>query len=143
MFDCIETGAQTVYVAPQMLPRWAERVRPHFEKMARGSSGRYLYTDLLTEVAAGRMQLWLAIDGASLLCVMLTEVKTFPRSRELWLIGLVGSRPRRWAHLLMGIEAVAKQNFGCAKIVALHLPRFRTLLPGYELTHWMSEKELV
>lgn len=142
MFDGVINSVEIVYVEPNQLGRWAERVRPHLEKMASSSGGRYLRTDLLIEIASGRMQLWVAVEASSLLCVMLTEVRPFPRCREMWLIALVGHRPRKWAHLLPAIEAVAKRDFGCSKIAALHLPRFAAILPGYRVTHWLAEKTL-
>ena len=93
MFDGVVNSVDIVYVEPDLLGRWAERVRPHLEKMAVASGGRYLRTDLLIELASGRMQLWIAVEGPSILCVMVTEIKQFPRCREMWLIGLVGHRP--------------------------------------------------
>jgi hypothetical protein len=142
MFDGVVNSVDIVYVEPDMLARWAERVCPHLDKMAASSGGRYLRTDLLVELASGRMQLWLAIDGPALLCVLVTEIKQFPRCREMWLIGLVGHQPRRWAHLLPAVEAVAKRDFRCDKLASLHMPRFAALLPGYMVTHWLSEKPL-
>lgn len=142
MFDGAVNSVELMFVEPRTLPSWIDRVRPHLAKMADGSSGRYLHTDILTEIASGRMQLWVIVEGPSLLCVTVTEVKQFPRCREMWIIGLVGYRSRRWIHLLEGLELSAKHDFGCVKIAALHLPRFSALLRNYGMTHHLSEKPL-
>ena len=142
MFDGADIAVQPYFVSPSELDRWAMRVRPHMARMAKGSGGRFLTDDLFAAVAAGRMQLWVAIDGSEVACVMLTEVLTYPRMRELRCIGLVGHQYRRWMHLLEAIEQTAKTNFGCKRISALHLPRFRHLLPDYEPTHILSEKDI-
>lgn len=142
MFDGLDQSVQPFLVEPMQLAAWAVRVRPHLEKMAEGSRGRYDATDILTAVAAGRMQLWLALHGAELLCVMVTQIENYPRCRAIRLIGLVGSRPRVWRGLLAGVEAAAKTNFGCQIAEAWHIPRFKAILPGYETTHWFSEKAL-
>lgn len=142
MFDGLDPSVQALLVDTTQLASWAPHVRPHLEKMAANSGGRYLFIDLLTAVAARNMQLWLAVKGPDLMAVMMTEVVTYPRTRSLRLIGLVGTKPRVWRHLLATIERIAKQDFGCSKMEALHLPRFKAILPGYETTHWLGEKWL-
>lgn len=142
MWDGVDTSPQLLYVDPAQLATWSARVRPHFEKMAAGSHGRYLAVDILSSVAARRMHLWLVVREAALMCVTVTEVVEYPRLRAMRLVGLVGSRPRQWMHLIHGIERSAKENFGCDRMEAMHIPRFRTILPGYEMTHWLSEKPL-
>lgn len=142
MFDGIDSTVQPLFVAPEHLSVWASRVRPHIDKMAAGSAGRYEGTDILTAIAAGRMQLWVALGGADLLCVLVTEVHTYPRLRALRLIGLSGHRPRLWAHLLGSVEQAAARHFGCTRMEAVHIPRFGAILPGYRTTHWFSEKAI-
>ena len=86
MFDGVDPGAQAILVDPAQLASWAPHVRPHLEKMAAGSGGRFLFIDLLTAVAARKMQLWLAVRGTELMAVMLTELVTYPRLKTLRLI---------------------------------------------------------
>lgn len=140
MFGGIDAQTQPLFVNPSLVPAWAERVRPHLGKIAEGSRGRYLAADILTALAAGRMQLWVALEGAELLCVMLTEVRDYPRARAMRLIGLVGHRPSVWAHLLTAIETAARVNFGCTIMEAMHPPKYRSILPGYVCSHQLSEK---
>lgn len=142
MFDGIDPAVQAIYVAPLHLPVWADRVRPHLAKMAAGSGGRYEPTDILTALASGRMQLWLAMNGVSLLCVMVTEILTYPRLRAMRSVGLVGTQPRKWRGLLAAVEEAARRDFGCTMMESFHIPRFAALLPGYRTTHWLSEKLL-
>ena len=142
MFDGLDTAAQAHFVTPDQLMVWAERVRPHLAKMTDSSGGRYIGADLLTAIAAGRMQLWLGLRGSDLVCVMLTEIQSYPRLRAMRMVGLVGSRPRVWRHLLAAVETSAKRDFGCAMMECVHIPRFAALLPGYRTTHWFGEKVL-
>lgn len=142
MFDGVDQSVSLTFVSPVQLTAWAAHVRPHIEKMADGSGGRYLATDILAAIAAGRMQLWVIMAGAAVMCVFVTEVIVYPRKRALRFVGLVGNSPRKWRHLVAAVEASARRDFGCDMMEAVHLPRFATLLPGYRMTHWLSEKPL-
>lgn len=142
MFDGLDTAPRLLLVEPGQLTTWAPRVRSQLGKMADRSGGRYLAQDILAALASGRMQLWLVIHGPDLMCVTLTELQQYPRRRALRLIGLVGHQPRKWRHLLLSIEAVAKDAMGCDLMEAFHEPRFGVILPGYETTHWFGEKRL-
>ena len=148
MFDGADTvalGPQPFFVGSHDWPRFAERVRPHLERMAAGSSGRFEADDVGIAIAAGRFQLWLALDGNDICCVMLTEINQFPRLREMRLIGLVGHRPRRWLHLLQAIEIATRVNFGCQRIACLAPHRMTRLLRtgGWRMFHVLVEKDLV
>lgn len=140
MFDGADVNAQALFIAPADLPTWAARIRPHLAKMADGSGGRYETQDILVALAAGRMHLWVAIEGADLLCVMISEVQSYPRVRAMRLIGLVGHRPNKWRGMLPLVEKMAKERFGCTMMEACHTPRFKAVLPGYQTTHWLCEK---
>lgn len=144
MLDGVAREVRGLFVAPEDLVHWAVRVRPHLDRMAAGSGGRYLGADLLVELAAGRMQLWVALDGAEIVAVMLTQIIPYPRRRALRCIGIVGSRPRRWVHLMVDVERMAKASFGCDLMEALHQPGHERLLrtPGWRPWHAMAEKAL-
>lgn len=142
MFDGLDTSVHPLLVDPGQLSTWAPRVRPHLDKMGDGSNGRYLGTDILAAIAAGRMQLWLGMDAGAIVCVAVTEVISYPRRRAMRLIGAVGSRPRLWRVFRLGVEAAARDNFGCNLMEAFHVPRFKVLLRDYRTTHWFGEKSL-
>lgn len=142
MFDGLDASVQPIYVGASQIAPWVDRIRPHLERMASRSRGRYLAVDLITALAAGRMQLWVALEGPVMLCMLITEIMDYPRCRAMRLIGLVGTRPYRWRGLLSAIEVSARENFGC-RIMEAHAPRrFGVILPGYEATHDMFEKAL-
>ena len=143
--DTLETHPQPFFVGVNDWPHFADRVRPHLQKMADGSGGRFWLDDIVNCICCGRFQLWLVLDGANIPCVMLTEIQQYPRLRELRIIGLVGHRPRRWLHLLHAVEASAKQNFGCARFACFSPRRMGTLLRtgGWREWHVLFEKELV
>lgn len=140
MFDGADHAVQALFIAPGDLARWTDHVRPHLAKMAVSSCGRYETTDLFAALAAGRMQLWIAMEDAQVLCVMLSELQVYPRLRALRLVGLSGHRPSKWRNLLPLVEQAAKERWGCTMMEAVHVPRFGAVLPGYRTTHWFSEK---
>lgn len=144
MFDGIDAGVQALFIAPADLLRWAEHVRPHLAQMAEGSGGRYETPDLFAALAAGRMLLWIAVEGAEVRCVLLTELIVFPRLREMRCIGVVGHHPRRWMHLLAHVERTARDKFGCSRFSALHQPDHARLLRtgSWSVFHVLSEKPL-
>jgi hypothetical protein len=142
MFDGVDAAPQVVLVDTAQLASWAPHVRPHLEKMAAESGGRYFPTDILTAIASRKMQLWLVVRETNLIAVMVSEIIGYPRSRALRMIGLVGVRPRLLRKMVASVEAVAKQTLGCDRIESLHIPRFALILPGFVTTHWFSEKML-
>jgi hypothetical protein len=112
--------------------------------MADGSGGRYLREDIQAAITSGVIQLWLALEGAEIVCAMTTQVMDYPRLRALRCIGVVGHRPRRWMHLMHHVEIAAKRHFGCDRMEAMHQPRHGLLLqtPGWQTFHVLSEKHL-
>lgn len=142
MFDGLDPSVQVLLLDTAQLGSWAPHVRPHLEKMAAGSGGRYLFVDILTAIAARNMQMWLTLRGPDLIAVLVTEIINYPRARALRMVGVVGSKPRLWGAALFTIEQIAKRDLGCTKMEAFHIPRFRALLPGYVTSHWFSEKVL-
>lgn len=142
MFDGLDTAVQALFIAPTDLLPWADRIRPHITKMAEQSGGRYEPSDLFAALAAGRMLLWIALEGTAIRCVMVGQIENYPRMRALLLRGLVGDHPLRWRGLLRAVEAQAKSQFGCTTIESVHQPRHGVLLRGFKTTHWFSEKSL-
>jgi hypothetical protein len=142
MFDGVDTSVQALFVAPSDLLVWAARVRPHIETMAQGSGGRYEASDIISALAAGRMLLWIAVEGTEIRCVMVGEIMNYPRMRALRLTGLVGNNPWKWRGLLPLIEKQAREKFGCTMMESLHQPRYGVFLRGYRATHFLSEKPL-
>lgn len=142
MFDGVSSVVEPHFVGRYDVERWLPRVRPHLAKMAEGSNGNFLPEDIEACVREGKILLWLMLRGGDLMAVVATEIVNYPRARAMRFVGLVGHQPRSWAHIIVAVETSARQNFGCTKMEAMHIPKFRTLLPGYRVTHWKSEKEL-
>lgn len=145
MFDGLDTVVQPFYVSPGEFFRWAERVMPAVQRMADGSEGRYWADDIAASLSSGRMQLWLALDGAEVACVMVTEIVTYPRVRAMRCVGVVGHRPRRWLHLLRTVETAARDCFRCGVMEALVQPGHERLLKtgGWRQFHSLWQKALV
>jgi hypothetical protein len=140
---------QTGDVRPVLLDlatwaRWAERLAPQIDRMAEGSSGHYRAEDIIAAIVNREFQVWLALDGPDVGCVLLTQVVIYPRMAALRCIALVGARPERWVGLLAWVEAEAVRTFGCSRIEALHPPGHERLLTtgGWSTFHVLSEKHL-
>jgi len=144
MFDGADTTVMPFFVGADAWPTFAERVKPHLARMASGSGGRYEVYDLMHAITSGQMQLWLALEGADILCAMMTQLIVYPRMRALRCIGVVGHRPRRWMHLLERVEQCAREHMGCAVMESLHQPGHERLLRtgGWVSWHVLSEKRL-
>jgi hypothetical protein len=144
MFDGIDPEVRPFFVSAETWPAFSTRVRPHLEKMAEGSGGRFAASDVGQFIVTGRMQMWLALDGAEIACAMVTEIVQYPRLRAMRCVGVVGSRPRRWLHLLSSVEQAARDHFGCQKMEALHQFGHERLLRtgGWQPFHILSEKTL-
>lgn len=144
MFDGADTSVTPLLLSPQDWPHFAERLQPHLAKMAAGSGGRYEAQDIEAEVRTGRMQIWLVLEGASILCAMMTQLVVYPRSRALRCIGIVGHRPRKWMPLLARVEECARRHMGCDRMECLHQSGHERLLRtgGWAAWHMLSEKIL-
>jgi hypothetical protein len=144
MFDGIDTTVQLFYVGRESWPAFAERVRPHLEKMADGSGGRFDADDIHAAISVGRMQLWLVLFGSEILCAIVTEIIEYPQLRALRMVGIVGRNSRRWVDLLAKMECAARTVFGCKMMEALHQPGHERLLvtDGWRTYHILSDKTL-
>ena len=144
MFDGLDHTVQALFIAPRDLIKWADRIRPHVIKMADGSGGRYESGDIFAAIARAELLLWIAIDGPEIACVMLTEIVKYPRLRAMRCVGIVGSRPRRWMHLLAQVEDASRKTFGCTRFEALYPRALGRLLrtSGWREWHVLSEKSL-
>ena len=144
MFDGIDRTVLPFFAGGEAWPKFAQRLRPHLEKMADGSGGRFLADDIAVAIERGTMQMWLALDGTDIACALITEVVNYPRLRAMRCVGVVGHRPRRWMHLMANVEAAAKEHFGCDRMEACHQPGHERLLRtgGWRVWHFMSEKPL-
>ena len=129
MFDGLDAGVQALFIAPGDLVHWADAVRPHVVKMAEvvwwSLRGELI---LFTTLASGRMLLWIALEGADIACVMLTQIEQYPLRREMRCVGWLGHRPRRWLGLLAEVERAARETFRCDLMEALHQPAHARLL---------------
>lgn len=143
MFDGVDTVARIFLLGPDLWPNVCERVRPHFQRMADGSGGRYLLEDVEDGMFSGRMGVWLIFDGSELAAVIATEIVAYPRMKVMRYVGVSGHRPGRWFHLQSYIEEAAR-NLGCQRMETLHSPVHQKLtrVCGYRPWHCMSEKDL-
>ena len=102
--------------------------------------------DLFTALASGRMLLWIALDGADIACVMLTQIEQYPRRQGDAVCGAGGSSAAAVVVATGGSGAGgAQEAFRCDLMEALHQPAHARLLTtgGWRaIWHVLSEKRL-
>jgi hypothetical protein len=125
-------------------PAWSNALSPQIERMAAGSGGRYLPEDIHAAILNRQFQAWIALDDGEVVCLLLTQVMSYPRLSALRCIGVVGTNPHRWTGLLSWLENEAVERFGCSRMEALHPVRQERLLTtgGWTTFHILSEKML-
>lgn len=128
---------------PAEMPGLWPRVRDRIASCCDRSGGKYEPADILRNLIAGRMDLWLAEDGGAIHAVAISEIVVYPRVRVCKLLACTGEKARRWLDLLAQIEAWARAQ-GCAVIEPVCRPGWeRHLKPmGYRKTHVVLEKTL-
>lgn len=138
MGRCGPSNVHPHLIHPSEWPLHVPSLAPSLTRMASGSGGRYAPSDIDAEIASGRFQAWIVPD-----CLLVTEIKQYPRLRVLQLIGIDGTRPRRWLYLLAAIEAQARA-WGCSRLEALHPAGYARYLgrTGWTEFHILSEKRL-
>jgi hypothetical protein len=134
---------RAVLINPADWPAYAERLAPALARMADGSGGRYTAADIAAEIEAGRVQCWIATDGAAIGCVLVTAFAHYPRLTALRLVGIVGSAPRAWLHLWDVVDAWARAQ-GCERTEALAPRSYDRVLRrhGFSEFHVLSERTL-
>ena len=135
---------RALLVPPERLTDAWPHVAPLVALACARSSGKFEAPDVARAVAESRFQLWVGIDDAGALRVMLlTRLLPYPRLTACELIACVGDDRGAWERLLDDIEAWAKAN-GAALMQPIARPGWeRVLAPrGYRKTHVMLEKVL-
>lgn len=130
--------------APHESPELWSRIRDRIAACCERSGAKYEPIDVLRNLIAGAMTLWLAIDETDeIKAVAITEIAAYPRITVCKLLACTGDDAALWVDLLVSIEAWAKQH-GCAAMEPICRPGWeRRLKPlGYRKTHVVLEKGL-
>jgi hypothetical protein len=101
----------------------------------------YKLQDVYDALEAGNWQLWIALDR-KIEGVLLTTVISYPKARDLVLLGIAGNRMREWIDRVGIIEDYARAA-GCEKVVVMGARKgFARMLPQYTGGRVVLEKKL-
>lgn len=142
MFDGVSPQCEMYGIAAPAMQKWLPKVRPHLEKMANGSNGRFATEDLVQSIENRDMQLWIALDGAEIICALVTSIRRYPRKAVLCLHGISGRHYKRWAHYLAWIEEWGRSQGAVAVESLIMAPKFLHIMPGYKVDHILVGKDL-
>lgn len=102
---------------------------------------RYSLEDVCLECKAGAWQLWV-IGGERIYAALLTTIISYPKRRELVLLGIAGVKMKDWIHMLPEIEDFGRVN-NCDRVAMTSVREgFRRVLPGYAGNRISLEKVL-
>ena len=76
---------------------------------------RYGPDDVLASLTAGKRQMWVPMDGAEVLGIVITEIIEYPRLKAATVFALAGKRFSEWFCHLEVIEEWARSH-GCAVV---------------------------
>ena len=128
-----------VFVTKETLGEWFEKAKPLIQRIASDSRGRLSETTIRASLESG--DYWLAVTDPVRACLIAQPVTWETGTRELRIIGLVGSGMRDWLHLESQITARAR---GFDLFSAGARPGWARVLRnrGWTLTHVTLEKSL-
>lgn len=140
MSAALDLTPQLIGVPWNEIDRWQPRVIGHLRRIAKGSNGRFLASDLVTALKERDMQLWVAFAGDAIMAVALTEIIEFPRVKCLSIMGCCGRDWRQWAHLRRYIELWGRK-MGCEQFRIVAPLKWRHLIGNeYAVSHVIFEK---
>lgn len=117
-------------VQPEELPSVFPLINQLLMKIPRLGE-KFGLPDIYAELETGAWQLWIAGEE-QIDAVMLTTVIKFPRTTELHLLGVAGSRMRDWLPFLPLMKEFARKS-GCKRIVMGPVRQgFKRALPEFK-----------
>jgi len=135
-----EPGAILFAAVPPVLARLvADAVRPLIERASRYRD--FAWDHLEPELAAGRMQLWIAGRPGRLEMACITEVQDRPRAKVGVIVYIAGAHREHWVGFLPLLEQWMREQ-GCVRIEAWCRRGWERVLTRYRKTHVLMEKPL-
>ena len=129
-------------VPPEHLDTAFQILHREVESIAVRSNGRVTVEDLLAAAQNNELLVWVVADmNATLLAIVLAEIRVYPRAKVCRLVGCAGRDRRSWLPLLSEIERWAASE-GCTQMQAEARKGWAGELTDYRLTHVILEKEL-
>lgn len=107
------------------------------------AGGDFMPEDLLDQIAAGKVLIWVAIDeGTGVVhAAMTTELIPMRAGLVCWMGQCGGDRMREWVRFIVKIEEYARAE-GCVKTILKGRPGWQGLLEGYKMRTVTLEKVL-
>ena len=123
-------------VTPPEIPDLWPQIRDRIASCCERSGGKYAPADVLRNLIASAMNLWIALDEDNAIkALLITEIAAYPRITVCRLLACTGDDAALWVDLLAPIEGWAKSQ-GCAAMEPICRPGWeRRLKPmGYRKT---------
>lgn len=134
-----------VLIAPHDLSSVINMVYPKIEAATSYSVGKYHGADIVRQLAAGSMQLWLAYDDENdkLDGLAITEIAVYPQRKICRFLCATGENYKDWFHHMEEMEKWG-EKMGCTGFQAECRPGWERPLKeiGYSKSHIIMNKEL-
>ncbi len=109
--------------------------------VARGD-GNYDIYDVYKALVDGRMQLWTASAGGTVIAVMVSHIVDYPRKRVCALPWIGGQARARWWHFMPQVELWARAK-GCVALEGWPRKGFTRFLTDWRTVYTVMRKDLV
>ena len=135
---------QLAQLVPDAVAANWDLLYPFLEKLDQQEPLYFAAIDVLPLVRQGSIQLWLANDQMAVIGVVLTEVKTYPRTKVCNIVWFCGHEVLPFIPAVGGIEAWAASHACDYMVVRGRRGWQRVLEPlGYELNGFQLIKPIV
>lgn len=130
---------QLVGIPSEELSEWWPRVETMIER-ACSRSGLMKASDVLRSIQSKDWQLWVAVDGDVIACLV-TEIRTYPQSKVCNFVIGTGRTREKWQHFRETIEMWARAQ-GCSRMRIEARTGWQRIFSDYKNTHNILEKSL-
>lgn len=118
-------------VADRLVDYWPEVWRPIAEAMEY-SGGRYSISTILDELLCGSMQLWVILNGESIMAPMITQVLKYPTGIKVCNVFAIGGYgAKEWLDTATDVTDEWARSLGCAKVQVIGRPGWRRMLKNW------------
>lgn len=108
-----KAAVEILAVAPQHVARIWPLVEKYVADSLVYAKGVYLPEDIKGFCEGGKMQMWIAVRGESVLAAVITEVMDFPRKRMVSVPFIGGRDMRAWFRKMLATVETWSREMGC------------------------------
>jgi hypothetical protein len=94
---------------------WGD-VKHMLNRAVNQSNGLYKVQDIYEAIMAGRLGLWVVLDGEVPVAALTTRISAYPEARVLAVDWIAGSRMKEWLPLVHATYEDYARSYGCSRI---------------------------